>query len=79
MEKEKEVKLILKDIFEERYLLAKDTQNLKEILEIVKDISEKKLLNDLRKAPGWSYHGPTVKIENKVGPGRYNEPSFFDI
>jgi hypothetical protein len=58
-------------------LCSKDTQNLSKILEIVKNIPRINLVNNLKKAPGWSYHGPFRKIENKLGPGRYGDPIFI--
>jgi hypothetical protein len=40
-------------------------------------VPREKLLKDLTKAPGWSYHGPVNKIENKLGPGRYGKPNYI--
>jgi hypothetical protein len=58
-------------------LSSKDIQNLKKILEIVKNLPREKLLKDLEKAPGWCYCGPSQKKENKLGPARYADPTFI--
>jgi len=52
----------------------KKVSQLGKILKILQDVPREKILRDLSKGSGWSYHGPHQKLENKVGPGRYLDP-----
>ena len=49
-------------------------EDLSEIFEILNMIPRETLIRDLVIAPGWSYHGPKKKTQNKIGIGRYDEP-----
>jgi hypothetical protein len=50
------------------------SEHLKRVLKIIENVPRERILRDLKKGPGWSYHGPHQKIENKIGPGRYLDP-----
>jgi hypothetical protein len=56
--------------------LSKNTEDLSKILKIIKDIPTDRLIKDFNKPPGWSYHGPISKHENKISPGVYEEATY---
>lgn len=47
---------------------------LPKLLDLLSHIPIDIILRDLKSSPGWSYHGPSRKTQEKISPGLYKDP-----